>query len=158
MEEMGQRRGGKGMLSWEEVSTFSLGAPCTWAAPRGSSEDPRCPLWAVWVTLITGTVTGSSGPHGVIALPLPLQSLPPTHESPGLPTTPVLPETPEGGGHQTLDAELRQEEPWPLRKEKAGGWVNRWEGGRIEPVSSDASGKWRGGLIHTSGITRHRML
>lgn len=101
------------------------GRPLHLSSPRGSSEDPRCPLWAVWVTLITGTVTGSSGPHGVIALPLPLQSLPPTHESPGLTTTPVLPETPEGGGHQTLDAELRQEEPWPLRKEKAGGWVNR---------------------------------
>lgn len=95
------------------------------SSPRGSSEDPLCPLWAVWVTLITGTATGSSGPHGVIALPLPLQSLLPTHESTGLPTTPVLPETPEGGGHQTLDAELHQEEPWPLRKEKAGGWVTR---------------------------------
>ena len=164
MEEMGQRRG------WERDAELGGGGylfsghHLHLSRPRGSSEDPLCALWAVWVTLITGTVTDgndlrSLGPVGLMVSSLSpsVCSLYPPPMNPQACPPPRFSQRPPrevDTRHWMLSCIRKSLGPWG-RREREGGWVGEKEAGLSH---SEASGKWRGGLINTLGITQHRML
>lgn len=130
MEEMGQRRGGKGMLSWEEVSTFSLGTTCTWAAPVGLQRTP-CALsgqcgwhWSQVQSLgPVGLMVSSLSPSLCSLYPPPMnpQACPPPRFS-------QKPPRDVDTRHWMLSCIRKSLGPWGRRKQE-GGWLGEKEAG-----------------------------
>lgn len=137
---------GKGFWTGRRWLSF-LWAPLAREQPPCVFKGPLPMLWAVLqpmprtvLRLMTslaaaGNDVRSLGPGNCTPRPLPWQPLPPTHDSTCPPPHLSAPHSPEKGESRRVG--------------------EGWEGGRIEPMHSGATGKRREGLIYTFRTTQH---